>query len=161
MKKTILFIAFITCAFIESSSAKYSDLELSFHLGVGFFSWNGEKIIKVAELPEFYKNKEGKHVDIGYRYQQFKICFIPIWNYNESWCGYIEGDTDYYINWSKSKVSDIAKKNNITLPVNSPIDFYDNYGGKLLFAAIIIVLVFYEILKNQRKEINDLKAKIK
>jgi len=102
-----------------------------------FFSWGGEKIIKVANFPdtEGFKTLEGKHLDAGYRYKQISLFFIPVWNYDGKWCGYI-GESDHYLDISKTDLADLAS---INLPDSPSLPFWDSYGGKLLLLGILLV----------------------
>jgi hypothetical protein len=112
------------------------------HAAPVFFSWGGEKIIKVLPLPDTpdFKSKEGAHIDVGYRFKQITIFFIPAWNYDEYWCGYIENG-NRYIDFDKKTLDDGAAQASMIIPSGSPIPFWDAYGGKLLL--LLIVFVFY------------------
>jgi hypothetical protein len=112
------------------------------HAGVFpvFYSWGGEKIIKVADFPdtEEWKTREDKYLDAGYRYKQITIFFVPIWNYDEQWCGYI-GHTDYYLNLNKTQLDSYAAAAGVKLPDEPGLSFWELYGGKLLVAALVLL----------------------
>src|SRR4051812_14379035 len=98
-----------------------------------FFSWGGEKIIKIANFPNTaeFKSREGKHIDAGYRYKQISIffmpaCFIPAWNYDGQWCGYI-GESDHYLDLSRTVLTNLSS---IKLSDSPSLPFWDSYGGK-------------------------------
>lgn len=107
-----------------------------------FYSWGGEKVIKVANFPdtEEWKSSERKHVDVGYRFKQISIFFVPIWNYDGSWCGYI-GQDDHYLNLNTTEVTSLAAKAGINLPDAPNLPFWDSYGGKLLLLVVLLVWI--------------------
>lgn len=111
-----------------------------------FLSYDGEKISKVADFPdtEEFKNPiENKFVDAGIRYKQLIVCFLPIWNYDVTWCGYI-GTEGKYIDVSYEELSKIAKRVNVILPSepNDSISFWNKYGGKMAFSLIVALYIF-------------------
>ena len=53
--------------------------------GKGFivFGWE-EKIVKVKDLPntvEYQNGTDGDFIDVGYKFKQINLFFIPVWNY--------------------------------------------------------------------------------
>ena len=113
-----------------------------------FFSWGGEKIIKVTEFPDtdFYKNQDGKYIDVGIRFKQVTIFFMPVWNYDVEWCGYI-GEGNKYMDVKYQDISKAAQESKIDLPSDpeSSISFWDKYGGKL---AVIVLFGLYVIFQS-------------
>lgn len=106
------------------------------------FSWGGERIIKVADFPdtENFRLPDGRYVDPGYKYKQVKLFFIPVWNYDGQWCGYINS-TNQYLNLNKAELDDLAESVGIQLPDRPSFSFWEIYGGKLVFLSIFIVLI--------------------
>ena len=106
-----------------------------------FFSWGGEKIAKVVDFP-------GSDFDAGVRYKQVSIFFIPVWNYDAAFCGYIQKD-DEYLPYSYSELSTIASENNISLKDDPEgnIPFWDKYGGKIVIAVLIGLYVAFSAAK--------------
>lgn len=105
-----------------------------------FFSFGGEKIIKVLEFPDtedFYNPHENRYVDAGIRYKQVTIFFLPIWNYDIEWCGYIDSD-DTYIPLTYSELSEITDEVHLTLPYNpeESISDWNRFGGKIVLFVI-------------------------
>lgn len=117
-----------------------------------FFSWGGEKIVMVMPLPNMqeFQLKTGEHVDIGYRFSQITIFFIPVWNYEEHWCGYI-GTDKRYMDYDKATLDDAARSASLTIPTGSPIPFWDAYGGKLVFAILVLLSLTYKKLNPFKK----------
>lgn len=105
-----------------------------------FYEYGGEKIIEVQILPntDEYTNAVGEHVDIGCIYKQLKIMHIPVWNYDIRWCTFYDRARKY-VDVPKSDIDEIANSANITLPRNPPIPMWDSYGGKLVFAGILVL----------------------
>jgi hypothetical protein len=75
------------------------------------------------------------------RYKQFSVFFIPVWNYDEQWCGYISDKM--YLNLSKEKLDEMATSAQISLPADFQIPFWDKVGGKLLFIALLVAYFLY------------------
>lgn len=112
------------------------------------YTYDGEKIIRIARFPQTqdFISKEGQHVDAGYRYKQFSICGIPLWNYDGKWCGYL--DSDHYVDLSKADLDEGAQQSGLKLPDKPSLPFWHSYGGKLVIAAI---LCFFGLRKSDDK----------
>ena len=117
------------------------------------WSNGGESMMKVADLPdsEEYITSEGKFYDIGYRYKQFKLFWIPVWNYDKQWCGYIDNDT--FVNLTETEVFNLAQAAGVRLPKNVQPPFWDEWGGKLLLLSGLGLLIFIKSAAQQ--ETND------
>lgn len=108
-----------------------------------FFSFGGETSVKIADFPDTpeFQNTEGHYVDAGMKYKQVSIFFIPIWNYDEQWCGYISDKM--YLDLSKERLDELASSAQITLPSDFQIPFWDKVGGKLLFITLLVAYFLY------------------
>jgi hypothetical protein len=108
------------------------------HLPV-FAQWGGEKIIKAVELPRsaIFQLRDGTHVDAGYRYKQVSVFFVPLWNYDVAWCGYV-GSDDKYVDVSREQLEQLAALANVSLPKSPDLPFWDVFGGKLLLATLVL-----------------------
>lgn len=111
-----------------------------------FFSWGGEKIVSVVDFPDtdFYKSQGGSFIDAGIRFKQITVFFIPVWNYDVVWCGYI-GKNDQYIDLTYDYLKEVAGKSHLTLPnePESAISFWDKYGGKVVVILLFIVYAMF------------------
>lgn len=118
-----------------------------------FFSWGGEQINKIADFPdtEEYQVEGGLHFDAGCIYKQVSIFFIPVWNYDLRWCGYVEG-SDGYISYSKEELDVFATAAGVTLPEEPAISFWNRIGGKLVFLLIIGAFLAYVALSPDEEE---------
>lgn len=124
--------------------------------GVGFFSIGGESISKVADFPdeEDYQIGDGSNFDAGCIYKQTSILFIPVWNYDLKWCGYVEdaaGEVGY-VELTKEELDIFAEAAGVTLPAEPTISFWDKIGGKLVFLLIIVAFIAYSILSPDEDE---------
>ena len=132
--RTVICLAVLTL-FAAVSSARAAKIPV-------FFSWGGEQIIKVADFPDTdtFKLRDGKYLDPGYRYKCFSLFFVPVWNYDGQWCGYV-GDSRHYLNLDKAKLDVFANVAGVKLPAAPSLPFWDAYGGKLLLLAVVAFFV--------------------
>lgn len=110
-----------------------------------FFSWGGENIVKVVDFPdnENFLSSDNRYFDAGYRYKQVSIFFIPVWNYDLNWCGYISDK--YYLDLSKNQLGEYANLAQVALPDEPELDFWNKFGGKLLFLSVVIIYIMYSV----------------
>jgi hypothetical protein len=113
------------------------------------FGWGGEEIIKVVDFPntEEFENGRGQYFDAGYVYKQVTIFFIPVWNYDGKWVGYV-GNNDGYLRLKKAELERLAEKANVKLPAEPALPFWDSIGGKLVFGLILLLYLGWRILSN-------------
>lgn len=139
-KLALIFLTLLSLSFAPSAAA-----------APVFFTWGGEKIVKEIDLPDTsdYQDKEGKHFDIGYRYKQITIFFIPVWNYDKQWCGAIKGDSDHYLIWSQDDAVAVADSAGLKLPDSPSLPFWDAYGGKIL---IVVLGIGYMLFGEKEKK---------
>lgn len=109
--------------------------------GVPIVYSTGEVLSKVVTLPsdERFTTATGQHVDLGYRYRELSIFWIPLWQWDGKWCGHVGSDKEY-IDLAPADVQAIVKEAGVTLPAN-PISFWHAWGGKLVASAILLVLL--------------------
>ena len=114
---------------------------------VVFFSWGGETIIKVADFPDTpsFQTSDGHDFDAGAIYKQVQIFFLPLWSYDVRWAGYINEES--YVELNKSELNGFALLANITLPPEIELPFWDRWGGKLVLALLLAVIVLWTVLK--------------
>ena len=114
-----------------------------------FYDYGGDNIIKVADFPrtDDFRTQEGEHVDAGYMYKQLRIFWIPVWNYDKKWCGYISGQR--FVPLTKDKLDEAAALARITLPDEPPVPAWDVYGGKILFLGALLVVGFVYLGRDQ------------
>lgn len=119
----------------------------------GFFSFGGEAITKVADFPdtEAFQMEDGSYVDAGAIYKQVTILFIPVWNYEIRWCGYV-GEGESYMDLSKEQLDALAAEAGVTLPESPSISFWHSIGGKLVLLAIIGAFIAYSVLFPEEEE---------
>ena len=119
---------------------------------VVFFSWGGETIIKVADFPDApsFQTSDGHYFDAGAIYKQVQIFFLPLWSYDVRWAGYI--DEESYVELNKSELNGLALLASITLPPEIELPFWDRWGGKLVLALLLAVIVLWTVLKVRSDE---------
>lgn len=148
MRNRIIVVILVSLAFCGELQAKFV-----------FFGWGDEKIIKVMELPDNsdFTSADGDFIDLGYRYQQVTIFFIPIWNYNGKWCGYI-GKDDYYWNLSKEDFLPYLSHYGLPMPDKPNIPFWDEIGGKLLMGFLLIGYIYFSYFAKKDENENVIDA---
>ena len=116
------------------------------------FDWDGEKIIKVCDLPntEAFSDQEGNQLDLSYIYKQVHVLWvIPVWNYDARWC-LNDGSSQTYYKIDKAEFDMAARNEGLTLPGESKLPFWDAFGGKLtLIAGVVLGLVGIRVLNRQ------------
>ncbi|MBI1384045.1 MAG: hypothetical protein GC150_03940 [Rhizobiales bacterium] len=111
-----------------------------------------EKVIKVADLPATseFTLKDGTHLDAGYRYTTFSVLWLPIWDYDHKWTGYV-GRDDQYVELSEETLRGLAKGVGVTLPAAVSLPFWDKWGGKLALALGVLAFVGW-CVRGRREE---------
>jgi len=120
-----------------------------------FFSWGGDTFYKVADLPDTDQFKFNNDlVDIGVKYSEVQIFFLPIWQYDMEYVGIIPNDNDNYYDFSEQEVLELAKSASISIPPISQIslDFWTAWGGKIVLVMLIALFVMFGLLKTNKEE---------
>lgn len=134
----ILFIAFC-CLYALKANA-----------GIAVVYGDGDKISLVKELPKSEEfiiqdaDDECYHANLGVKYEQFSLFYIPIWNYGDyTYVLYAEDKKGEYLYASLSE-EDIALLQSVFggIPDIPKLPFWDSVGGKLLILGIIIFFCF-------------------
>lgn len=115
----------------------------------GLLSYGGEEIIKVANFPdteEFYHPNYG-YMDAGYIYKQVSILYVPVWNYDGRWAGFV-GDDGEYLELTKEELDEMAEQANVKLPNVPTLPFWEAIGGKLVFSLILLLYVGWKIFSS-------------
>ena len=136
MKKTLLALALAAPFFATPAHAK------------PVIYGTAEKVIKVAELPneEAFSVGSGQYVDVGYCYKQLQVFFVPLWNWNEKYCGYVSDDT--YTETSREEFLEIAKLASLDTAWDdgkSKIPMWDRIGGKVAGGVALLLFLLYAL----------------
>lgn len=112
-----------------------------------FFTFGGEKTHKIADFPdtEEFRTPDrlfGQFVDAGVIYKQITIFFLPLWNYDIRWAGYIPNSSQY-VPLTRSELEELATRANVSLPLNPELPLWDRIGGKLILALLLVILWLY------------------
>jgi hypothetical protein len=97
-------------------------------------------IIKVLDFPDKPEFKYKEHyIDLGYHYNQKTFFyFIPIWNSDEEFVGYI--NEKEYLPLKKKQLDNLLQISNLQLPKEDVLSWWDRYIGKAVAIAIVIGL---------------------
>lgn len=115
-------------------------------------TFGGEKIVKVKDLPNdpFYKHPTYGKVDLGYKIKQVKILFIPVWNYDGEYVGYV-GRDDLFIRLDAA-VKARMEKDGVKLSGAPSLPFWEKIGGKLVFILVIGGLIVAGLFMNKKEK---------
>ena len=108
-----------------------------------FFGWGGENISLVTDFPNTadFQTVDGKYVDAGVIYKQLTLFFLPAWNYDIRWVGYIGSDI-HYVQLDRTKLEDLAQNAGLALPQEPSLPGWDAYGGKVILLLMAALVVF-------------------
>ena len=120
-----------------------------------FFSWGGDSFYKVADLPDTYQYQfNSDFVDIGVKYSEIQIFFLPVWQYNMKYVAVIPNNSDSYYDLSNEEVMDLATSASISIPPISQVklDFWTAWGGKISLLLLIGLIVMYGMYSAKKEE---------
>lgn len=122
---------------------------------------NGPKIVFAKQLPNEKKYQiqasDGSwhHADIGIMFNQYSIFFIPLYNYGGAkYVLFSNNDIDgtTYSEEGGNAVIAELNFNGVHLPDPPKLPFWDETGGKLVWASIIIVICLYFAFKRSEED---------
>jgi hypothetical protein len=104
-----------------------------------FYSSGTEKIVKAAEFPDTddFRTQSGEYIDAGYKFKQVQLFWVPLWNYDGQWCGYV-GKDDAFMEIPKPELDSLAAVAKVTLPANPSLGFWNVYSGKLIIGLLLL-----------------------
>ena len=120
-----------------------------------FFSWGGDSFYKVADLPDTYQYQfNSDFVDIGVKYSEIQIFFLPVWQYNMKYVAVIPNNSDSYYDLSNEEVMELATSASISIPPISQVklDFWTAWGGKITLLLLIGLFVMYGMYSAKNEE---------
>jgi len=131
--KKIFAVAILMCSFTQPVFA-----------GIPIVWGTPEKIAKVADFPDTdaFKMDDGSYLDAGVKYKVFELFWVPLYDYDHNWAGYV-GTDDTYMSVSHDKLVELAQSAGVTLPDQPVIPFWDAWGGKLVAAGLVLAFILY------------------
>lgn len=129
-------------------------LPASVHARGVIFYQNGPECSKVIDLPNdpdfsiVADSGNTYHANLGVMYKQFSIFWIPLVTYGEKEYVYftkdVEGVDYLYCNLDSDDISNLQYLYNI--PAEPKLPFWVRWGGKLLFLALLGLIIFAKTL---------------
>lgn len=143
MTKKILFTAALLLTIVSVESHARGRITVGKH----------QKIEKVADLPDstYYEVEEGKFIDLGCIYTVYEVAGIPVYTVEkEQLVGFV-GDTYYDLD---DEIKEIIKQDikSDDLESLNKMPFWDSWGGKLVFLAVIAIIIAYNMFRNRGKD---------
>ena len=79
---------------------------------------------KIADFPDTpdFQSADGHYVDAGVICKQIRVFFLPLWNYDIRWTGYVT--EDIYVPFHYAELQDLAYLAKIDLPVTPSLPFW-------------------------------------
>jgi hypothetical protein len=131
MKKAILTCAIFGALFLTASPASAK--------GIIIYS-NGEKIELFKKLPS-EAVIDDTHVNLGVKYDQFAIFWIPMWNYGETKYVLINDEKDTYWDLDTETAELLKTEFNVDIPQKPTIGFWNRIGGKIIWGIVILAAI--------------------
>lgn len=102
------------------------------------FQVGTESVIKIQELPDsaYFLLEDSSYMDLGAFYKQVIIFFIPIWNYEIAWCGYV-GNDQQLLTLDSASLAAVVAEAGISIAPAPSLPFWTVAGGKLFLLIII------------------------
>ena len=119
------------------------------------FSWGGDSFYKVADLPDTSQYQfNSDFVDIGVKYSEIQLFFLPVWQYDMKYVAVIPNNSDSYYDLSNEEVMDLAASASISIPPISQVklDFWTAWGGKIVLLLLIGLIVMYSVYSVKKEE---------
>lgn len=138
MKKSLLAIFFLG---ILAASPAYAR---------GGVVVKADRIMKIGDFPEIeLLHTEKGYIKPGWCYKTYEVVFIPVWNTEGRYCGYIS-DEYYNDKLGRSELLKLAiATGSSTDWANKPptLPWWDLFGGKLIIGGLILAGIIGKLLK--------------
>jgi hypothetical protein len=95
---------------------------------------------------------DGKHVNFGVAYDQFSIFWIPIWNYGETEYALITDDGENAYSMDQESLQYLKEQYDIDTNSTPSISFWNKIGGKLIWIAVILLIIWGSVGNKKEKE---------
>ncbi len=136
MKKFFFIFLFLGTTFFSFSEASAR--------GVIIYN-NGEKIEVTQELPADLMLEEWgieEHVNVGVKYDQFAIFWVPMWNYGETKHVLVNDEKDIYYDLSAEEIAYLNETYGLDISDEPRIGFWNKIGGKLIWGALLLFILW-------------------
>lgn len=148
MKKTIFIVALgIIGLCLSASKAEAKGIPIP-------VSFGGEKLMTVVDLPNdtlMYSTAEGAYCNLGYKYKQFSVIWVPAWNWDGEYCLTVEGKPNTYYTLSDEDLAFLTAQYDLDLP-NNPISFWNKIGGKIIWLLAIALIIWSWVKPKEEKD---------
>jgi len=114
--------------------------------------------VKYLPLDSGFETETGEPLNVGYKYEQFNLFWIPIWNKEGEYCFTNASEDTYFDMNIMDKALLTTTYPNLDL-TESPLGFWSRIGGKL-FILLLLGFSFYGIFL-KLKEPSDKESETK
>lgn len=120
------------------------------------FSWDGEKIAKVFELPDTdaYRTPDGEFADLGVIWKEVNIFFVPLVTYEERFCFVTRSSMreERYFNYDAAVLP--SEVSSIIGTASSRIPSWNRLGGKFLLLLIVVSSVVLTVKRKGTAQVS-------
>ena len=117
-----------------------------------------EVLTKVVDLPDTddYKIGEGKsaqYIDLATLHKEYNIAYLlPLYVIDEPKLVGYNAKEDLYYDLTPEQLNTIVTENKIDVNKVNKLGFYTRYGGKLV-TALIVALIIYGLIPGKKKKV--------
>ncbi len=89
-------------------------------------------------------------LNVGYRFEQINIIWIPIWNYEGEYC-LVNDAEDMYYDLTEDEKAYLTETHQASFE-GSPLSLWDKMGGKAIILIILALILWGAIPSKKNKE---------
>ncbi len=136
--KQLLYTLALAAAFLCFSSTAQAR-------GIIFYQ-NGENLVVAHTLPDSMCLDNGHHLDIGVKFNEFSIMWIPAWTWGPMEYVLYDKKGDAYATLDEEDIALYNETFNLNLDPEKPsLPFWHKIGGKVIWAVLILSIVWSSI----------------